>query len=93
MKMNKQSTYRLFICSFIVILFTTFNLSAQNIPGSEVAGSWNLTVETEEGEKPSWLYIKTSGISTLVGKFVGIEGSARPISEINYSEHTGVYLF
>lgn len=78
---------------FLTAFFVPIESFSQNIPGSEVSGNWNLTVETENGEEPSWLYIKPSGISTLVGKFVGIEGSARPISEIKYSEHTGIYSF
>lgn len=78
---------------FFAALFNPSKSYSQNIPGSEVAGSWNITVETEEGARPSWLYIKTSGINTLVGKFVAIDGSARPVSEIKYSEHTGIYSF
>lgn len=78
---------------FLAILLIPVYTYSQNISGSEVAGSWNITVETEDGERPSWLYVKTSGINTLVGKFVGIDGSARPISEIEYSEDTETYSF
>lgn len=86
------------LLSFVYILLlstllTPVQLYSQTIPGSEVAGSWNITVETENGDRPSWLYIKTSGINTLVGKFVGIDGSARPISEIKYSEDSETYSF
>lgn len=69
------------------------SIFSQSIPGSEVSGSWNITVQTENGERPSWLYIKPSGTNALVGEFVGIDGSARPVSEVKFSESTGVYSF
>lgn len=75
------------------IFFLPLQIFAQSIPGSEIAGNWNLVVETDNGDRPSWLQVKTSGNNALVGHFVGISGSARPISEIKYSEHTGIYSF
>jgi hypothetical protein len=64
--------------------------------GSEVIGRWNLTVVIEGKELaelglfrhglmasegfPGWLEVKKSGFSTLIGYYVGYEGSARPIS-------------
>lgn len=92
LKYVRTLTCQLVLVSCLILL-SPDNATSQNIPGSEVSGSWNITVETEKGEQPSWLYIKPSGISALVGKFVGIEGSARPVSEIKYSEHTGIYSF
>jgi Domain of Unknown Function (DUF1080) len=50
-----------------------------------VEGRWDLTVKNANGEFPSWLEIRHSGIRTLVGRFVGGGGSARPISKINFS--------
>lgn len=95
--MFKKNYLKFFTYLSITYLFLGLSvpnlLSAQDIPGSEVAGSWNITVDTDEGDRPSWLYIKPSGTSTLVGEFVGIEGSSRPISEIKYSEHTDIYSF
>ena len=43
-------------------------------------GRWDISVTTPGGEKPSWLEIEHSGRDILVGRFVGIVGSARPIS-------------
>lgn len=94
--MKNLNLLRVIAILFSVYLFSMLSpasVFAQNIPGSGVSGNWNITVETENGEMPSWLSIKPSGISALVGEFVGIEGSARPISEIKYSEHTGIYSF
>ena len=45
-------------------------------------GRWNITIRTAEGERPSWLEIRRSGFRTLVGQFVGVVGSARPVAEV-----------
>jgi len=42
---------------------------------------------------PGWLEVKLSGFSTLVGYYVGYEGSARPIAEVIYDESTDKYHF
>ena len=76
---------------------------------SELFGRWDLTIVIEEEELeelglfrhglmdkagfPGWLEVKKSGFSTLVGYYVGYEGSARPISEIHYSEEEDKYHF
>lgn len=51
-------------------------------PNEKLQGRWDLTVETPDGPAPSWLEIEHSGSDALVGRFVGIVGSARPISRI-----------
>jgi hypothetical protein len=77
--------------------------------GSEVIGRWDLTIVIEGDDLedlglfrhglmdaagfPGWLEVKLSGFSTLVGYYVGYEGSARPISEVHYSPETGKYSF
>jgi hypothetical protein len=45
-------------------------------------GRWDITVRTPAGDRPSWVEIRRSGRDILVGQFVGVEGSARPISQI-----------
>lgn len=45
-------------------------------------GRWDITVTTPTGSAPSWLEIDSSGREALVGRIVGIVGSARPITEI-----------
>lgn len=51
-----------------------------------LVGKWDLTVETDGKERPSWLEVKLSGFGTLVGQFVAMEGSARPISEVTFKD-------
>jgi hypothetical protein len=50
-----------------------------------VIGRWDLTIHQDGRETPSWLEIQLSGFSTLVGRFVGGGGSARPVSKVTYS--------
>ena len=77
--------------------------------GSDVIGRWDLTIVIEDDDLedlglfrhglmdaagfPGWLEVKLSGFSTLVGYYVGYEGSARPISEVHHSPETGKYSF
>jgi hypothetical protein len=48
----------------------------------QLVGRWDLVVSTPEGPRPSWVEIRRSGHEAVVGQFVGIVGSARPISRI-----------
>jgi len=54
--------------------------------GPPVCGRWDLTIQTENGEYPSWLEVRKSGRATLVGAFVGRFGSARPISRVEFAD-------
>ena len=74
----------------------------------DIIGRWNLTVVIEDKELeelglfrhglmdtegfPGWLEVRKSGFSTLIGYYVGYEGSARPIAEVHYSDE-GKYHF
>lgn len=51
-------------------------------PSRELLGRWDLVVETPTMKYPSWIEVKLSGRSTLVGAYVGQFGSARPIAKI-----------
>lgn len=89
----KVRTPLLFFLSITLML--TASLSAQTVPEDSdfVTGRWNITVQKNGGEYPSWLEVKQSGFNRLTGHYVGIEGSARPISEIKYSDTRTVYHF
>lgn len=47
-----------------------------------IIGRWDLTVTGPKSVYPSWLEVTLSGSRTLVGRFVGGGGSARPISRV-----------
>jgi hypothetical protein len=49
-------------------------------------GRWDITLQAPSGPAPSWLEINRSGSRTLVGRFVGVVGSARPISRIEVND-------
>src|SRR2546430_11120650 len=54
-----------------------------------VIGRWGLTLTASDGRKlPSWLEVQVSGNHTLVGRFVAVVGSARPISKLDYANDT-----
>ena len=50
-----------------------------------IVGRWDLTLQTTDGPRPSWLEVRRSGHAALVGQFVGIVGSARPIARVDVS--------
>lgn len=52
----------------------------------EFIGRWDLTLDKEGEEMPSWLEIELSGFSTLVGRYVSYSGSARPISHVQLND-------
>lgn len=65
--------------------------AAQGPQGPAVVGRWDLTVVSSGRNHPSWLEVTRSGNRTLVGRFVGRSGSARPISKIEFTD--GVLRF
>lgn len=60
------------------------NAATQVIPdeAKDLIGRWDITVEKDGKQVPSWLEIKLSGFNTLVGYFVSDAGSARPVSHV-----------
>lgn len=64
----------------IIMCFFVGSLVGQE--ASTLEGRWDLTIQKDGKELPSWLEIKHSGRNTLVGRFVYAFGSARPISEV-----------
>ncbi|CAZ98849.1 Conserved hypothetical periplasmic protein [Zobellia galactanivorans] len=61
-------------------------LSAITIGNAQEAksleGKWDMVIEKDGKQLPSWLEIRHSGTNTLVGSFVYAFGSARPIAEV-----------
>jgi hypothetical protein len=48
-------------------------------------GRWDITMNMDGKEVPSWLEVRHSGTHRLIGHFVGGGGSARPISSIKFN--------
>ena len=71
------------------ILFLAFlaSFSIYGAPQSApppIIGRWDITIQRPDGDRSAWLEVRHSGTSTLVGQFVGMSGSARPISEVEF---------
>lgn len=66
---------------------------AAAVPGEKAIGRWDITVNYKNNEKPSWMEIYKSGGKTLVGKFVGMGGSERPVTEVHFNANTKEYSF
>jgi hypothetical protein len=75
--------------SLLTLLFFLFILSVTKAGNysdtSSVLGRWDITVNISGKDFPSWFEVERSGSRTLVGRFVGPGGSARPISQVNLS--------
>lgn len=56
----------------------------QSPTAKDLIGRWDITVDENGKEAPSWLEVKLSGTKTLVGSFVGSTGSARPVSKVTF---------
>jgi hypothetical protein len=74
----------------IITMFVSFLLlvcfhqsMAANADSLSLEGRWDITIQMEGNAKPSWLEVRHSGVSTLVGSFVAVSGSSRPISKVN----------
>lgn len=64
------------------------NPATQTIPEEmkDLIGRWDLKVDKEGKEVPSWLEVKLSGFNALVGAFVADAGSNRPVSHIKLQD-------
>ena len=65
--------------------------AAAQAPEPAILGRWDLQVQGRDGPSPSWLEVWRSGNRTLVGRFVGVVGSARPVARVVFAD--GVLRF
>lgn len=68
------------VVAFAVAGLVSLNVWAMN--ADDLIGRWDITLDKDGEAKPSWLEVKLSGMKTLVGYFVGDDGSARPVSKV-----------
>ena len=71
-----------------VALFIPVPLQRTEVAPPSIIGRWDLTVQAAGAAYPSWLEVELSGNSTLVGRFVGQFGSARPVSRVDFKDGT-----
>lgn len=55
------------------------------VDSKDLIGRWDITIDENGKPAPSWLEVKLSGSHTLVGYFVGVAGSARPVAEVKFN--------
>ena len=81
-----KTTHALLSIAFLI----TAPLSAQDQPDTRkpATGRWDLKIQATDGVLPSWLEVQKSGNAALVGRFVAVVGSARPISNIFFENDT-----
>lgn len=72
----------------VLLVFTVAAVRANNVIYDQhsIEGRWDMTIDVDGKPLPSWLEVRHSGIQTLVGRFVGAGGSARPISKVNFKD-------
>ena len=76
---------------FLVTITTVAAFGLCTIQAQEsnpIEGKWDMVIQKDNAELPSWLEVKHSGIKTYVGYFVYANGSARPISEVKMDVNT-----
>jgi len=82
---TKVFNISMYILSFLFLYITSaLPVFAQDSKALE--GRWDITLMMNGKESPSWLEVQHSGVRTLVGRFVYVNGSARPISKINFKD-------
>lgn len=70
------------VCTALLLTTLCFANAVQAQPHM-LEGRWDIVIEKDGQQLPSWLEIEHSGHSTLVGRFVYAFGSARPIAVVN----------
>ena len=74
------STFR--TCALLSFLLFIHFSSVHAQVEEDIKGRWDLVVQKDGQQLPSWLEVYKSGHSTLVGRFVYAFGSARPVAEV-----------
>ncbi|MDG1571257.1 DUF1080 domain-containing protein [Robiginitalea sp. M366] len=72
-------------------LFAMCSSQALLAQENELTGRWDLEVEYDGRWAPAWLEVEASGNKALVGRFVSLAGSARPIAEVHQKD--GLFSF
>ena len=84
---HTSSTKLHWVAAFLTAAALTVSHAAETSP-SQLVGRWDLTVDTPGPYRAGWLEVRPSGRTTLVGSFLNMFGSARPVSRIDAAEGT-----
>lgn len=86
---RKNSGIYFLLMAALFVTISSFKTLQGPVPAADdktVIGRWDLTVNMDGKDVPSWLEVKLSGVKTLVGYFVADGGSARPIAQVHVKE-------
>lgn len=82
-----QQVFMILVFTLFVVVRGTANYTLPvSYAAASIEGRWDMTIYVSGKTLPSWLEVRHSGVRTLVGAYVGIVGSARPVSKINFSD-------
>ena len=81
---------KIFLLAFTLLSISSTQLFAQSHGAdtaypTKVLGRWDIVIQKDGKELPSWLEVRHSGRETMVGRFVYEFGSARPIAHVKYA--------
>lgn len=76
-----------FVVSAVSLFANAEPANTKKLGDPAIEGRWDLTIEDGGKLFPAWLEVLHSGHKRLVGQYVGITGSARPISIIHFSNN------
>jgi hypothetical protein len=93
--MNQKTTTRSFANFFsnnkgmsllFIVFITIISNNLYAVEKDSLKGRWDITIDVDGKPAPAWLEVRRSGRTTLVGQFMCVVGSARPISEIHLKD-------
>lgn len=73
------------VCSAVSTSANVESNSSYKMADPAIEGRWDITIEDGGKKFPAWLEVIHSGHKRLVGQYVGITGSARPVSIVHFS--------
>ncbi|KAF2511447.1 DUF1080 domain-containing protein [Flavobacterium zhairuonense] len=71
---------------FLTLFASQISNNLYAVEKDTLKGFWDITIDVEGKPAPAWLEIRRSGPKTLVGQFMCVVGSARPIAEIHVQD-------
>ncbi len=78
-------TQLLVMLSFVLVYLPARSADPSNYLAESIEGRWDITIIVDGKPAPSWLEVMHSGTKHLIGRYVGISGSARPISKVVFN--------
>lgn len=76
----------IFLLSISYFLISMNSIAQETPWPPALEGRWDLTINSNGKQLPGWLEVRHSGVKNLVGRIMLIDGSARPISKVNYDK-------